>query len=348
MPLECRITAVSDFPVPTNKVCLQRFLGMINYYLCFMPRLAYKLHPLHDAIKVKRQVIEWTTKCQSAFLQLISSGECHPPPSSNAKTSITVDASDRAVGGKLEQFLDGLWCPIAFFSRKLTNTERKYNAFDRELLAIFLSVKHFRQHIQGRQFTIFTDNKPITIAFASATERALSSPRQTRHMPFISEFSTDVHDVSGKDNVVADALSRTDISAVFLPTINYRQMAADQATSDEIVAFKISITGLGFDNVQFNDCTILCDVSMGKPRTIVPQEWKKTVFDSIHGLAHAGCRPTKCAISSRFVWHGLKRDIRKWCRECHPWQALKTHCYVHHLSLSIHLQIIDSAVSTLT
>ena len=84
-------------------------------------------------------------------------------------------------------------------------------------------------------------------------------------MSFISEFSTHVRHVSGKDNVVADALSRTNIAAVFLPTIDYRQMAADQATSDKIAAYKTFITGLRFDNVQFNDCTILCDVSMGKP-----------------------------------------------------------------------------------
>ena len=247
-------------------------------------------------------------------------------PHSNAKTSITVDASVRAVGGKLEQFLGGLWCPVAFFSRKLTNAERKYSAFDRELLAIFLSVKHFCHHIEGRQFTIFIDHKPFTFAFASAAEH---SPRQTRHMSFISEFSTNVHHVSGKDNIVADTLSRTDISAVFLPTIDYRQIVTDQATSDKIAAYKTSITGLCFDNVQFNDCTILCDVSMDKPRPIVPREWTRTVFDSIHGLAHAGCHPTKCAISSRFIWHSLKRDVHKWCQECHPCQASKTHRHVH-------------------
>ena len=60
VPLEFRGEAVSDFPVPTNKVSLQRFLGMINYYHRFMPRLADKLHPLHDATKVKGQTIMWT------------------------------------------------------------------------------------------------------------------------------------------------------------------------------------------------------------------------------------------------------------------------------------------------
>ena len=50
--------------------------------------------------------------------------------------------------GKLEQFLDDIWYPVAFFSRKLTSSERKYNTFDCELLAIFLAVKQFHHHIE--------------------------------------------------------------------------------------------------------------------------------------------------------------------------------------------------------
>ena len=131
----------------------------------------------------REDLCEFPPECQSAFLAaksaLVTATLLHHLHS-NAKTSITVDASDRAVSGQLEQLLNGIWCPVAFFSRKLSNAERKYSTFDRELLAIFLAVKHFRHHIEGHQFTIFT---------ASAVER---SPRQTRHMSFISEFSTDV------------------------------------------------------------------------------------------------------------------------------------------------------------
>ena len=169
---------------------------------------------------------------------------------------------------------------------------------------MFLAVKHFRHHVEGLLFTIFTDHKPLTFAFASAAER---SPRQTRHMSFISEFSTNVLHVSGKDNVVADALSRPDISAISLPTIDFRQLAADQAISEEIATYKTSVTGLRFSNVQFDSCTVLCDISMGKPRPVVPREWTKRVFDVIHNLAHAGCRPTQHVISSCFVWHGIKQ-----------------------------------------
>ena len=147
-------------------------------------------------------------------------------------------------------------------------------------------------------------------------------------MSFISEFSTTVLHVSGKDNVVADALSRPAISAISLPTIDFRQLAADQAVSEEIAAYKTSITGLRFADVQFDGCTVLCDISMGKPRPVVPREWTRKVFDVIHNLAHAGRRPTQRAISSRFVWHGLKRDVRKWCKDCHPCQVSKVHRHV--------------------
>ena len=101
-------------------------------------------------------------------------------------------------------------------------------------------------------------------------------------MSFISEFSTTVLHVSGKDNIVADALSRPAIS---LPTIDFRQLAADQAVSEEIAAYKTSITGLRFADVQFDGCTVLCDISMGKPRPVVPREWTRKVFDVIHNPA---------------------------------------------------------------
>ena len=103
--------------------------------------------------------------------------------------------------------------PLAFFSKKLSFAEMKYSAFDRELLAVFLSVKHFRHMLEGRPFTIWTDHKPLCGAFNSAAEK---SPRQTRHLSFVSEFTTDVRHVAGSANVVADALSRpASVNAVF-------------------------------------------------------------------------------------------------------------------------------------
>ena len=207
-PLQSRVEAVQKFPPPQTKKGIQRFLGMVNYYHRFLPELAHKLHPLHEATKVKGQKIEWTDDCQVAFdaaKAALSSATLLNHPCPAAPTSITVDASDKAVGGQLEQLTGGSWRPVAFFSKKLSNAETRYSAFDRELLAIYLAVKHFRHHLEGRPFTVFTDHKPLTFALSSSAER---SPRQTRHLSFIAEFSTDIRHVEGKANVVADTLSR--------------------------------------------------------------------------------------------------------------------------------------------
>ena len=80
----------------------------------------------------------------------------------------------------------------------------KYSAFDRELLAVFLSIRHFRHMLEGRPFAVWTDHKPLCGALSSSAEK---SPRQTRHLYYISEFSSDIRHVSGEANVVADALS---------------------------------------------------------------------------------------------------------------------------------------------
>ena len=76
---------------------------------------------------------------------------------------MTVDASLFAVGGVLEQHVDGVWQPLGFFSRKLQlhPNERKYPAFDWELLGAHLAMRHFRYFIEGRAFALFTDQDSL-------------------------------------------------------------------------------------------------------------------------------------------------------------------------------------------
>ena len=130
LPLSDRVQAIREVPVPDSKVALQRYLGMINYYRRFMPRLAATLAPLHGAVSDagKSKVIKWTDQCDDAFR---SSKEAlaratllhHPDPA--APTILTVDASDVAVGAELAQVQGSTRVPVAFFSRKLLPPERK-------------------------------------------------------------------------------------------------------------------------------------------------------------------------------------------------------------------------------
>ena len=90
-------------------------------------------------------------------------------------------------------------------------------------------------------------------------------------------------------------------------------------------SYRTVTTELKLENIDIGQSTLLCDTSLGTPRPILPTTWTQSVFDKIHGLSHVGVRPIQKAISQRFVWHGMKRDIRRWCKECPDCQASKIH-----------------------
>ena len=102
----------------------------------------------------------------------------------------------------LQQRVQDVWQPLAFFSRKLSSAQQKYSAYDRERLAIYEAVKHFPHMLETRHFTILTDHKPLTFAFRQKRDKC--SPRQFNQLDFISQFTTDIPHISGQDNIVAD------------------------------------------------------------------------------------------------------------------------------------------------
>jgi hypothetical protein len=93
------------------------------------------------------------------------------------------------------------WQPLGFFSRKLTDTESRYSTFDHELLAAHAAIKHFRHFREGRAFQLWTDHKPLVTAISRVS--APISPRQQRHLAFISELNVQILYLPGLKNVVA-------------------------------------------------------------------------------------------------------------------------------------------------
>ena len=141
---------------------------MVNFYRKFLCSAAQVLAFLTDTLKGPGKTISWTPLMNSAFnraKQLLSAVLKRVHPQSDAAISLSVDASDSHIGPVLQQQLrDKSWSLLAFFSKKLSDAEKKYSAFDRELLAAFSYVCHFRFMLEGREFTIFTDHKPLTHA----------------------------------------------------------------------------------------------------------------------------------------------------------------------------------------
>ena len=107
-------------------------------------------------------------------------------------------------------------------------------------------------------------------------------------------------------------------------------MAREQQQCSDIAASRTSLTNLQLQDVQFTSDgpTLLCDVSRGHPQPLVPRSLRRSVFDSIHSLAHPGIRATRKLVSERFVWHRMSADVNGWCRECVECQSCKVQRHV--------------------
>ena len=144
-------------------------------------------------MKTTRGDFNWSSAADNAFKQakeLLVTATLLNHPAPDAPTCIMTDASDVAVGAVLQQFIDGMWKPISYFPRKLNPAESRYSTYDRELLAIYLSVWHFHHFIEGHVFHVVTDHKPLTYSLATNYNRY--SPCQIRHLDFFLQFKSDI------------------------------------------------------------------------------------------------------------------------------------------------------------
>lgn len=330
-PLKTKIEVIANFPKPQNLKQLRRFLGTLNFYRRFIKGAAEHQAPLNELLKGstrndKRPVI-WTRETEAAFdickNDLIMATLLHHPIE-NVPLALTTDASNTAIAGVLEQFHDGKWQPLGFFSRKLNQAQQTYSAYDRELLAIYESVKHFRYMIEGRQLVIRCDHKPITFAFRQKSDKA--SPRQARQLDFIGQFSTTIVHISGNANIVADTLSR--LEEVSLPTVVDFDVLAQQQRSD--AQLQQFLAGERATTLKLQQLTpmqsnvpIFCDTSSETIRPYIPASLRRRIFDMVHSLSHPSARTTSKLIREKFVWPEMNKHIKEWARTCLPCQKSK-------------------------
>ncbi len=333
-PLQKKVDVIENFPRPENVKDLHKFVGMINFYHRFIPSAAKILKPLYNAVSKKnvKEKFTWTNEMEKSFIeakQALSSVTMLAHPLPDAPLSLTTDASNIAIGAVLQQKIHSGWQPLAFFSRQLRQAEIKYSAFDRELLALYLAIKHFRHWLEGRDFVVFTDHKPLSFVMSKISDAW--SARQQRHLSYISEYTTNIQHIAGKENVVADTLSRLTVSA-FQKCINFEDMAKDQLNDVYIKECRLSghkLLQLKEFQTKTDNLTLLCDISTGKPRPIVPETWRHYIFETVHNLSHPGINVTRKLVSSKFVWPGLAKQVREWAKTCLQCQRAKVQRHTH-------------------
>ena len=211
-PVQSKIDAVRCAPRPQNVTELKSFLGMVNFYGKFVPKLSEELHPLY-AILNKNPDFIWSEECKRAFdfAKNVVTGDrvlVHFDP--EKPVIVSVDASPYGLGAVLSHKMeDGSERPIAYASRTLSKAEKNYAQIVKEGLAIIFGMKKFHLYLYGRPFELITDHQPLTRIFGpKAGIPTLAAARMQRWALLLSGYQYDVRYRSSNKNANADLLSR--------------------------------------------------------------------------------------------------------------------------------------------
>lgn len=328
-PIEERVSAIMAYPEPKTIQELRRFLGIINFYRDNIHHAAHsqeKLYKyLHAAKKNDKTQIQLTKEEKEAFEECkngIKNAVKLSHPSTISPISLMCDASNTCVGAVLQQNNGEQWKPLGFFSKKLNDAQRKYSTYDRELLAIYLAIRHFRKMFEGKEIVVYTDHKPLKFALSRQNSKT-ETPLRTRYLHYIGQFTSRIEHVVGEKNAVADALSRiediTSPSPIDFEELSQRQQidpSLKDVTKNQKLDFK-------YVNAPNSSKRILCETSTGIARPYLPEALRHIAYLAIHEMSHPGIRATRKLMTRRFFWPGMNTDVNNWTKSCISCQRVK-------------------------
>jgi hypothetical protein len=198
-----KVKGIMDWPTPQCKRDVQSFLGVCNFYRCFIHHFTGIAWPIHTL--TGNAPFEWTSECQEAFdkLKILIT----TIPNSHDQFHLECDASEYALGAVLLQHQDNKWTPISFVSKAFTPTQWNYEIYDRELLAIMVPLLgDFRKHLMTawQEFEIWTDH--VNLQYLKKPQKL--NRRQAHWLTELQEFHVKLHHIAGKANSKADILLR--------------------------------------------------------------------------------------------------------------------------------------------
>ncbi|KAK3102810.1 hypothetical protein FSP39_014067 [Pinctada imbricata] len=201
-----KISAVKNWPVPVNVKEVRSFLGLCGYYRRYIQDFAAKAKCLHKLTEKGRAFI-WSEECQNAFEKLkekLIESPILAHPDFTKPFILDTDASLDSIGGVLSQEVDGYERVIAYGSRVLTKSERRYCVTRRELLAIVFFVTQFRHYLYGRKFKIRTIHGSLKWLLRFKNPEG----QLARWLEVLSTYDMDIEHRPGQQHRNADALSR--------------------------------------------------------------------------------------------------------------------------------------------
>ena len=342
-PSPRKVQAILDAPCPTSVAEVHSFLGMVTFYCKFVKNFSTKSAPLYDLLK-KGVKFRWTKIEQNAFQgikQDFADSKLLANFDGESPLIGEVDASPVGVGCVLLQEINGQEKPIYFASKKLTNAERKYSQLDKEGLALVFAVKRFRYFLLGRKFEARTDHKPLLGLFGrDKPVPHNANARIQRWALLLSQYDFDLIHKPGKENVIADALSRLPVEDEFksgtpaeyvklIECCDFEEISFNvikQYTSKDVVlSFLVKCLKLGWPNennvslIEYSnvkeDLSLHNEVVLYRNRVVIPVELRCKVLNHLLN-GHNGINAMKAEARKWVWWPKMDQDIAEVTRNC--------------------------------
>ena len=349
--------AVREAPIPRNRDELRSFLGLVNHYRKFIDNMSTICRPLNQLLEKNRHW-EWSEECEQAFKHvkdsLLKDDNLLAHYDPKAKLSLAVDASPVGLGAVISQVTGSGERPIEFASRSLTQAEKNYSQIDREALAIIFGVRKFHQYLYGREFTLCTDNQPLSHIMARKKGLpSLAAARVQRWAIELAAYTFTVCHRPGKQNGNADALSRLPLraqtgdkrvdklsnEAMLVNTLAIEQIPvsakqiARATRNDELLARVLHFTQTGWpEKVDVSlstfhakrlEISLEQDVLLWGTRVIIPKKFQTNMMDLLHEN-HPGIVKMKSLARLHCWWPGLDGDIEWKVRGCETCQSVQS------------------------
>ena len=202
-----KINALMHMRMPRTKKELRKVLGCFSWFRQHIKNFAQKAKGLTDCLKGEKFEL---TKAAETSIQLLKEAVCSPEvliyPSPDLEMHVFTDASLQAVAGCIGHYIDGHFRPIAFSSKVLNDTERRWASYKREFYALWYHVTVFwRYYLLSSEFTCHVDMRSLTYdGFLKNTTQAIL----LRWLMDLSDYSFKLKYIQGKYLDVPDCLSR--------------------------------------------------------------------------------------------------------------------------------------------
>ncbi|XP_064462940.1 uncharacterized protein K02A2.6-like [Ornithodoros turicata] len=357
-----KVAAVLNAPAPKDKKQLKSFIGLVTYYTKFLADLSTVMHPLNTLL-CKNVPWKWSRDCQLAFHKikkmLVSAPVlAHYDPS--LPLEVGCDASSYGLGAVLSITLkDGTRRPVAYASRSLTESEKRYSQLEREGLALVYSVKKFHYYIYGRCFGLVTDHKPLQTIFGPKTGiPTVAAARLQRWAITLSAYSFNLIYRPGQTNIEADCLSRLPLPATSevmkedevdtFHTLRWDTFPisssdiARETSRDPILSQVLRYTLTGWPHleprqdlrpywIRRSELSTSQNCILWGMRIVIPTSLQQAVLHEVHE-GHPGVVRMKEVARSYVWWPRVDLDIQSLVRNCAPCQQerpLPTQALLH-------------------